>query len=293
MLDNLINRFYVYAYLDPTKCGRYFYGDYVFNNEPFYIGKGSGARSKNINKRKCWVGNKIRKIKKEGNLPIIVKLNMSLCESEAYNLESKAIIAIGRKNLGLGPLVNLTDGGEGVRNISEETRKLMSDKKKYAYVGNGNSFFGKKHTKETRQKISQALIGNIPYNVGVPMSNEQKQKLSLCNIGKKLSEESKEKIKKAWLENGHPWKGKKHTEETKNKISENRKKQSRSNKIPEKWVVISPCNIIKKVRNLTEFCENNGLHAHIMFSVARGSRNHHKKWKCFKINPSLIGENQS
>ena len=38
------NIFYVYVYLDPRKPGNYVYGEYSFDYEPFYVGKGSNGR---------------------------------------------------------------------------------------------------------------------------------------------------------------------------------------------------------------------------------------------------------
>ena len=39
-----MNSFYVYAYLDPRKPGKFKYGEYEFTHEPFYIGKGTKSR---------------------------------------------------------------------------------------------------------------------------------------------------------------------------------------------------------------------------------------------------------
>jgi len=59
------------------------------------------------------------------------------------------------------------------------------------------SLNGRKHSEETKQKIgkanSVALLGHVPKHKGLPMSAEQKKKLSLAHIGKKASNVTKQK----------------------------------------------------------------------------------------------------
>ena len=38
-------KYYVYIYIDPRKPGKFKYGEYEFDYEPFYIGKGSFGKS--------------------------------------------------------------------------------------------------------------------------------------------------------------------------------------------------------------------------------------------------------
>lgn len=128
-----MNNYYVYTYLDPVKNGRYRYGEYEFDYEPFYIGKGKDDRWMDNNHRSKYFKNKINKIKSCGLEPLTIKIKENMIEDESFILESKSIKLIGRKDLENGPLINFTDGGEGIsgyvfsEGILEKKRKNFSD----------------------------------------------------------------------------------------------------------------------------------------------------------------------
>ena len=149
-------KYYTYVYLDPRKVGHYVYGDYEFNNEPFYIGKGCGDRFKehlreSSLKIKSHKNRKINKILSMGLEPIIIIVSENIFESDAFELEKKLIKIIGRYDLKNGPLTNITDGGEGLSGLikSDEHKEKLS-----------KSHTNKKMSLEARNKISISMLGN-------------------------------------------------------------------------------------------------------------------------------------
>lgn len=117
-----MKEFYVYALLDPRKQGVFNYEITQFDFEPFYIGKGNGRRAKRHideakwNRIKVWnrfKDAKIKSILRAGSIPIIIKIKVFTEEHLSFEYEKLLISHIGRHDLKKGPLVNLTDGGEG------------------------------------------------------------------------------------------------------------------------------------------------------------------------------------
>jgi hypothetical protein len=113
------NGFYTYIYLDPRKPGKYNYGEYSFEYEPIYVGKGKNNRCEihiRYAKRKSitdtsFFTKKLRRILESNLEPIIIKVNENLSESIAFELEKELIGLI--KRYPDGPLTNLSDGGVG------------------------------------------------------------------------------------------------------------------------------------------------------------------------------------
>lgn len=137
MKKNKENKFYVYVYLDPRKQGNYNYGQYHFDYEPFYVGKGCRYRAvshlylchlkKDENRYKV---NRIKKIIREGyDIKKYIKLiKIGINDEEALKTEIECIKTIGRKYIGskllkLGPLLNLNDGGDGGSNKKDWNKK--------------------------------------------------------------------------------------------------------------------------------------------------------------------------
>lgn len=118
------------------------------NNEPFYIGISAHNKYKRANSSVCrsrYWNNIVNKT--DYRVDIFMD---DLTWEEACEKERELITLYGRKDLGLGTLVNRTDGGDGLCgvSISNQTRLKMSKAK-----------LGKKFSKEHRDKIVKANTG--------------------------------------------------------------------------------------------------------------------------------------
>lgn len=88
----------------------------------------------------------------------------------------------------------------------------------------GGDGVGKEVSEETRKKMSKAQKGKIPWNKGVSLSEEMKQKLLKSHLGKKLSEETRMKMSAA-RKGRKPMLGKKHSIEARLKMSQSQNKR--------------------------------------------------------------------
>lgn len=94
---------------------------------PFYVGM--GKTSKRWNPKTAFNRNPHcrRTVYLIGAENVLVDKIENLSKWEAAKLEMELIARYGRADLGLGPLTNLTDGGEGIQNITEESRLRISE----------------------------------------------------------------------------------------------------------------------------------------------------------------------
>lgn len=148
-------------------------------NEPFYIGIGNEKRPYEKRRRNKYWQNIINKT----DYKIEILFN-NLTWNKACEKEKEFINLYGRKDLNLGCLVNLTDGGDGTLNTiswnkgkkglfkhSEETKIKLSKQKK-----------GKKLTDNQIESLKNRKKSD--YWLGKNLSIEHKEKLSKSRKGK-------------------------------------------------------------------------------------------------------------
>lgn len=148
--------------------------------KPYYIGKGKGRRA--FQKHS---GITVPKDKSK-----IVFCETNLTEIGALAIERRLIRWFGRKDIKTGILLNKTDGGDkGTSGLkqSEKTRHKISNAMK-GRVGKGRETGQFKHTEETKKRMSEIAKARSP------RSPETRRKISQSNKGKNHTIESKQKI---------------------------------------------------------------------------------------------------
>ena len=148
--------FYVYEHWRPD------------TNTCFYVGKGSNNRAWNMKKRNPYhksIQSKLISLGLSVDVRIVCK---DLSENTAFLLERDRIKQYGRENL-----TNLTDGGEGSSNFSEERRQKLA-----LLASRNKNMLGKKHSEETKKRISLKKMGHF---VGL----ESRAKMGAANRGRK------------------------------------------------------------------------------------------------------------
>ncbi len=175
-----------------NNCVVYFHINLI-KNEVFYVGIGSRKERpfSKIHRSELWHNI----VNKYGYDILIIEEGLTwieACEREKYYINW-----IGRRDLGLGTLVNHTNGGEGIvgRIVSLETRIKISKSK----IGKSSYNKGLKHSKESRKKMSDAKKGYIPWNKNKKncFTDEQLSKMSKAQKGRKLTLERKIQILKS------------------------------------------------------------------------------------------------
>lgn len=259
----MYNKYYVYAYLDPRRES----SDHRFSNEPFYIGRGRDSRlnyhineakrlpdtippsmykSKRLNMLKI---NKIRSIWSEGLEPIIVKLFTDLNMDESKLKEIEMIKELGRSVFGEGPLTNLTEGGEG-RHI--------------CHAGRFNPFYGKTHTPEVRQRLSELHKGK---SISIEMRSQISNKLT----GVKKPAHQSESLRT-------------YRRKLREKDPNHRTFQVLGERNSKTWIVTTPNGERLEVTSLRKFCKENGLNVKTLMTAYNQKRSTRDGWSVELVN---------
>jgi hypothetical protein len=221
---------YIYVYLDTRKKGSYSYGDFHFEYEPFYVGKGinerylthlrvaNGSRKGGNN----LIISKIKSILNDGFEPMIVKIIEGLTKENYDSYEISTIKLIGKSCDGLGPLLNTTDGGDGgitwigehhnkgkkleeivgeekavelKQKLSENASKKIGElNPNFGNTGESNPIFGIKRSEETVNKIREKTLNQF--------SNYSKDEIDF--MVKRMNDariDKPEEVKQEWYKN--------------------------------------------------------------------------------------------
>jgi hypothetical protein len=173
--------YYVYELIDPRV------------NLPFYVGKGKGnrvyfhlseqSRAKSDNFKKF---DKIKKIRKEGYEPEVKIVQYFEEENDAYDYEEELIKKYGKRDIDEnGILTNICESSRPPKLKGRTYQQIYGDKweeqiqKRLKTKEERRNYGGvRKHTEETKRKISEKVAGKNNPSYGVPCSEDRKRKIS-------------------------------------------------------------------------------------------------------------------
>lgn len=230
--------YFTYLYKDP-KSGIY-----------RYVGQGKGKRAfvHKSSKRNTQISSLLKKRIREGYevQPFLISAES---EQDAKEMECLLIEMIGREDLGLGPLFNHTNGGDGTSGykhtcesraiISSTSKKCWQDESYRKKVCDGvkktnsdqakrhlfTKFAGCKHTQVSIEKIRNSKLGK-------PLSEKHRNAISEKLTGTHLTEERKLNLSKKL---------------TGTNISSRYKY----------WMIRDPFQVVHKVECVSAFCDQN------------------------------------
>jgi group I intron endonuclease len=170
-------RYYIYRHIRPD------------TNAVFYIGLGCYQKkwkyqraytSKNRNIHWTRIVSQIK------GAFIVDILMDNLTKDQAIECECGFIKLYGRSDLKQGPLCNLTNGGEGVVELSKESRKKISESR----LGSKNPMYGKKQSIELIAKRTAHMKGESNPNYGKSIPEYHKEINRQTQLGRKHSKET-------------------------------------------------------------------------------------------------------
>jgi hypothetical protein len=227
--------YYVYELIDPR------------NNQPFYVGKGTGRRAKTHlwevpETRNQHKENKIAAIRQAGMEPEIKYIVENINDEKlAYDIETLIIKKYGRKGY---------DKDGILTNICEDARPPNHKGKTYEEI------YGLNRAKEQREKRAQLQKDRGGYGP------------------KKHSAKTKELLSEKSSRENNSMYGKKHTQETIEKIKKNRQPASGSDHwMAKHWVLTDPSGIVYETNgNLEGLCERLNISYATMYAAYTNNR---------------------
>lgn len=193
-----------------------------------------------------YVNSWIRKLLNAGVKPKIRKVASCVTREKVDNAERKYIQYLSKRGY---RLTNLTSGGDGHFEMSEVTRKKMSD----SHKGAKNHFYGRKHSEETKRKISEANKGK---------SSRLK--------GKKADSKMLDHLKRIQPLSNSP-----------------AAKQKQIRAVSKTYNFCNPQGQEVEITNLAKYCRENNLNVAAMNDLFHGVR-HRKSYKGWRRMPPAL-----